>query len=217
MSSPLADGRRHAPATQRNREPILAVLARVLPPRAAVLEIASGTGEHAIFFAPALAPRPWLPSDPDPQARRSIEAWRQAQPAPNLTRPLNLDVAQPNWWGQVPPLESSPLGAIVAINLIHIAPWSACLGLLKGAGQLLTPGGILYLYGPYRQNGQHTAPSNVAFDQHLKAENPSWGVRDHEAVVAIATAQGLELLETVAMPAHNLSLVFRARPAPGHH
>ena len=214
MSTPLADGCRHAPATQRNREPILAVLARVLPPTAAVLEIASGTGEHAVFFAPALAPRPWLPSDPDPQARRSIEAWRQAHPAPNLARPLDLDVTQPDWWRQVPQLESSPLGAIVAINLIHIAPWSACLGLIKGAGQLLPPGGILYLYGPYRQNGQHTAPSNVAFDQHLKAENPSWGVRDREAVVAIATDQGLELLETVAMPAQNLSLVFRARPTP---
>lgn len=214
MSTPLADGCRHAPATQRNREPILAVLARVLPPTAAVLEIASGTGEHAVFFAPALAPRPWLPSDPDPQARRSIEAWRQAHPAPNLARPLDLDVTQPDWWRQVPQLESSPLGAIVAINLIHIAPWSACLGLIKGASQLLPPGGILYFYGPYRQNGQHTAPSNVAFDQHLKAENPSWGVRDREAVVAIATDQGLELLETVAMPAHNLSLVFRARPTP---
>lgn len=209
MSNSLADGRRHAPATQRNREPILAVLTRVLPTTAAVLEIASGTGEHAVFFAPALAPRRWIPSDPDPQARRSITAWRRAQPAPNLTPPLALDVAQPHWWQQVLAPEAAPLGAIIAINLIHIAPWSACIGLIQGAAQLLPPGGILYLYGPYRQNGHHTAPSNLAFDQHLQAQNPSWGVRDQEAVVAIAQDRGLELMETVVMPANNLSLVFK--------
>ncbi|MEB3251899.1 MAG: DUF938 domain-containing protein [Cyanobacteriota bacterium] len=213
MSNSLADGRRHAPATQRNREPILAVLNRVLPATAPVLEIASGTGEHAVFFAPALAPRPWIPSDPDPQARQSIAAWRQAQPAPNLAPPLPLDVTQPHWWGQVPPLDAASLGAIVAINLIHIAPWSACLGLLEGASQLLPPGGILYLYGPYRLNGDHTAPSNQAFDQQLRAENPDWGVRDREAVVMAARHQGLELVETVAMPANNLSLVFKGSRA----
>ena len=213
MSNSLADGRRHAPATQRNREPILAVLTRVLPTTAAVLEIASGTGEHAVFFAPGLAPRPWIPSDPDPQARQSITAWCRAQPAPNLAPPLALDVAQPHWWQQVPPPDTAPLGAIVAINLIHIAPWSACIGLIQGAAQLLPPGGILYLYGPYRQNGGHTAPSNVAFDQHLQAQNPSWGVRDQEAVVAIAQDRGLELVETVVMPANNLSLVFKVSRA----
>lgn len=213
MSNSLANGRRHAPATQRNREQILAVLTRVLPATAAVLEIASGTGEHAVFFAPALAPRSWIPSDPDPQARQSIAAWRQAQPVSNLARPLALDVTQPRWWEQVPPLYVAPLGAIVAINLIHIAPWRACLGLLEGTAQLLLPGGILYLYGPYRQNGHHTAPSNEAFDQHLQAQNPDWGVRDQEAVVAIAHDQGLELVETVAMPANNLSLVFKVSRA----
>ena len=213
MSNSLADGRRHAPATQRNREPILAVLARVLPTTAAVLEIASGTGEHAVFFAPALAPRSWIPSDPDPQARQSITAWRRTQPTPNLASPLALDVAQPHWWQQVPPPDIAPLGAIVAINLIHIAPWIACLGLMQGAAQLLPLGGILYLYGPYRQNGGHTAPSNVAFDQHLQAQNPSWGVRDQEAVIEIAQDQGLELMETVVMPANNLSLVFKVSRA----
>ncbi|MGB3312037.1 MAG: DUF938 domain-containing protein [Nodosilinea sp.] len=218
MSTP-PDARRYAPATERNREPILAVLQRVLPPTGTVLEVSSGTGEHAVFFAPRLAPRQWLPSDLDPFARDSIAAWQAATPAVNLHPPLALDAAAPLW-----PIESEnlqdalpgldlqrhPITALVNINMIHISPWSACLGLLAGAGRILPPGGILYLYGPYKQNGQHTAPSNAAFDASLQAQNPEWGVRDLEAVVAAAKAHELALVETIAMPANNLSVVFRA-------
>jgi hypothetical protein len=213
---PPADARRHAPATTRNRESILAVLQRVLPPQGTVLEISSGTGEHATYFAPRLAPRQWLPTDLDPDARHSIAAWCQAAPADNLHPPLTLDAAAPRW-----PLESEadpaeldlqchPITALVNINMIHIAPWAACLGLLAGAGRILPEGGVLYLYGPFKQGGQHTAPSNAAFDASLQAQNPRWGVRDLEAVVEAAAAQGLALTETVAMPANNLSVVFRA-------
>ena len=218
MSTP-PDARRYAPATERNREPILAVLQQVLPPTGTVLEISSGTGEHAVFFAPRLAPRQWLPSDLDPGARASIAAWRAVAPASNLHAPIALDAAAPLW-----PVESEnfrdlrseldlqqhPITALVNINMIHISPWAACLGLLAGAGRILPSGGILYLYGPYKQNGQHTAPSNAAFDDSLQAQNPEWGVRDLETVVATAESQGLALVETVKMPANNLSVVFRA-------
>ncbi len=203
------DGRCYAPATQRNREPILAVLRRILPqPPGSILEIASGTGEHAVFFAPPLAPRCWLPSDPDALARQSILAWRQSQPAANLYAPLAVDVSQPDWWlALAETIPSPPLQAIVAINLIHIAPWAACLGLMAGARELLSPEGILYLYGPFHQRGQPTAPSNIAFDQYLRAQNPEWGLRHLETVVA--AAQDLDLVEIVAMPANNLSVVLQ--------
>lgn len=209
------DARAYAPATQRNRDPILAVLQRVLPPTGTVLEISSGTGEHAVYFAPLLAPRQWLTSDANPLALASIEAWQQAQPADNLHPPLLLDASADRW-----PLESSPpdlpldltqhpITAMVNINMIHISPWAAGLGLMAGAGRLLPSGGILYLYGPYRQGGQHTAPSNAAFDAQLQAQNPEWGVRDLEEVVAAAEAQGLALEEVVPMPANNLSVIFQ--------
>jgi len=217
------DARRYAPATDRNRSPILAVLQRVLPPTGTVLEISSGTGEHAVFFAPHLTPRQWLTSDLSPEARHSIAAWREAAPAENLHGPLELDAAAPLWpmesvqesepftsaWPALD-LQRHPITALVNINMIHISPWAACLGLMAGASRLLPPGGVLYLYGPYRQGGQHTAPSNAAFDASLQAQNPQWGVRDLEAVVDAAEAQGLVLAETVAMPANNLSVVFRA-------
>jgi hypothetical protein len=213
------DARRYAPATDRNRESILAVLQRVLPPIGTVLEISSGTGEHAAFFAPRLSPRQWLPSDLNPDARHSIAAWREALPAENLHAPLALDATTPVWPVEAEPLSHSspaldlqryPITALVNINMIHIAPWSACLGLMAGAGRILPPGGVLYLYGPFRQGGQHTAPSNAAFDASLQAQNPQWGVRNLEAVVAAAAAQGLALVETVTMPANNLSVVFAA-------
>ncbi|MBE9158841.1 DUF938 domain-containing protein [Nodosilinea sp. LEGE 06152] len=218
MSTPL-DARRHAPATERNREPILAVLQRVLPPSGTVLEVSSGTGEHAVYFAPRLAPRQWLPSDLDPGARASIAAWREVAPAANLHAPVALDAAAPLWPVESenfrdlhpePDLQQHPVTALVNINMIHISPWAACLGLLAGAGRILPPGGILYLYGPYKQNGQHTSPSNAAFDASLQAQNPEWGVRDLEAVVAAAKTHNLALVETIAMPANNLSVVFRA-------
>ncbi len=217
MSEP-SDARQHAPATQRNRGPILEVLSQVLPPTGTILEISSGTGEHAIFLAPRLRPRQWIPSDPNPMARVSIAAWQEEFPADNLYPPIALDARDPAWpveQDELPEalqgldLERDPIVAIANINMIHIAPWSACLGLMAGAGRILPPGGILYLYGPYKQNGEHTAASNAAFDQSLRTQDPEWGVRDLEAVVEAAQAQNLALLKTVEMPANNLSVVFQ--------
>ncbi len=212
------DSRQFAPATQRNREPILAVLLDVLPPGGTVLEISSGTGEHAVFFAPQAVPRPWVPSDPNPVARASIVAWREHYPAANLYPPIALDVHDPVWPTEQHPLPEAlqgldlmqhPIRAIVNINMIHIAPWSACLGLMAGAERLLPPDGILYLYGPFKQAGQHTAPSNATFDTSLQLQNPEWGVRNLEDVVAVAQTHHLTLMKTVSMPANNLSVIFR--------
>lgn len=214
MTSP--DLRQYAPATQRNREPILNVLQQVLPAQGTVLEISSGTGEHAIFFAPHLHPRKWLPSDPDATARASIAAWRDDCPTDNLYPPIALDVRDPVWSVEQDELpealqgfEKGEIGAIANINMIHIAPWSACLGLMAGAGRILPPNGILYLYGPYKQNGKHTAASNEAFDQSLRARNSEWGVRDLDEVIAVAQTQNLSLLKVVSMPANNLSVIFK--------
>lgn len=204
------DARQSAPATQRNREPILEVLQQILPPNGTILEISSGTGEHGVFFAPRLSPRSWLPSDPNPAARASIAAWKAACPSPNLENPIALDAREPLWVVEQPDFElAAPITAIVNINMIHIAPWSACLGLLAGAKRILPGDGILYLYGPYKQGGQHTAPSNAAFDESLRQQNPEWGVRDLETVITAATEQGFSLVKTVAMPANNLSVIFQ--------
>jgi SAM-dependent methyltransferase len=212
------DARQYAPATQRNREPILKVLLQVLPSPGTALEISSGTGEHAIFFAPRLHPRKWIPSDPNPVALASITAWQKYYPVDNLYPPIALDVCDPIWLveqEELPkPLQNidfkrDPIVAIVNINMIHIAPWSACLGLLTGARRILPPGGILYLYGPFKRNGKHTAPSNAAFDESLRAQNPEWGVRDLDEVVAIAQTHHFSLINTYAMPANNLSVVFK--------
>lgn len=211
------DERQYAPATQRNREPILEVLQHVLPPTGTVLEISSGTGEHAVFLAPHLYPRKWLPSDPNPIARSSIAAWRTFTPAENLYPPLALDVCDILW-----PLEQNPLPeplletgfdlssvtAIVNINMIHIAPWAACLGLMAGAKRILPPAGVLYLYGPYKRNGKHTSPSNERFDESLQMQNPEWGVRDLEAVIEAAEAKSFSLSNIISMPANNLSVIF---------
>lgn len=201
------DKRQQAAATERNRQPILAVLQQVLPPGGCVLEIASGTGQHACYLAPLLQPRCWLPSDPNPEARESIQAWRQDCPSDNLLPPLDLDAADPAWPDQIREL-APDLNAIVNINMVHISPWSCCLGLLAGARRSLPVGGVLYLYGPFKRGGQHTAPSNQAFDEFLKAQNPAWGVRDLEAVIEAASAQALNLQTVVEMPANNLSVVF---------
>jgi SAM-dependent methyltransferase len=194
--------RRSAPAATRNRDAILAVLARVLPERGLVLEIASGTGQHAVHCATALPAIDWQPSDPDAASRASIEAWRVHEKLANLKPPLAIDVRSPDWG-----VESA--AAIVCINMIHIAPWEAAQGLFDGAKRLLAAGGALVLYGPYRRHGAHTAPSNEAFDAQLRATDPRWGVRDMEAVEALGQAAGLSLEETVPMPANNFSLVFR--------
>jgi hypothetical protein len=202
LDPPAIDPRRYAPATERNRRPILALLERTLPPAGTVLEIASGTGEHAVFFARNLPHLVWQPSDLDGAARASIVAWAAESGLTNIPPPLALDAANPNW-----PIERAD--AVVAINMIHIAPWAATIGLLCGAGRLLAPDAPLVLYGPFKRDGRHTAPSNEAFDQNLRRQDAAWGVRDLEAVREAADAAGLTLGEIVEMPANNLILVFR--------
>jgi Protein of unknown function (DUF938) len=209
-----SDFRQFAPATQRNREPILAVLQQVLPQQGVVLEIASGTGEHAVFLAPQLFPRYWLPSDAMPEALDSIQAWQHHQPAERLLPAIALDMSHPHWLNTANTaiaaltLEEISLCAIVNINMIHISPWSATLGLMAGAEALLPKGGVLYLYGPYLQNGVPTAPSNEAFDRSLRSSNPEWGIRNLEDVVAAAAKHGLHLQNIITMPANNLSVIF---------
>jgi SAM-dependent methyltransferase len=186
----------------RNREPILAVLRRCLPGPASVLEIASGAGEHAVFFARALPQARWRPTDPDAGARASIAAWRAAADLPNLDAPLALDAADPASW------PTAPVDAVVCINMIHISPWVAAEGLMAGAGRLLPTGGQLVVYGPFLEADLPTAPSNIAFDESLRARDPAWGLRRLDDVVALALRHGLRLAERVAMPANNLTLVF---------
>ncbi len=204
---PLIDNRQYAPATQRNRNAILEVLLRVLPQKGTVLEIASGTGEHSVFFAPHLQPRQWIPSDPNPIAIASITDWQKHQPSDNFAAPIQLDVTTTDWQQR---LVNQDIQAIVNINMIHIAPWKACLGLISGAKKLLSAQGILYLYGPFKQKGKHTSESNAEFDANLRYENPEWGVRDIEEVIAIAADQNLILKEIKPMPANNLSVIFQA-------
>ena len=201
-----SDERLHYPATERNREPIAAVLERVLPDAGLVLEIASGSGEHSLYFAERFGALTFQPSDPDPQCRASIDAWRASVDETLAARILparELDVQRRPW-----PLASAD--AILCINMIHISPWASCVALMKGAAELLEPGAPLYLYGPYRVGGAHTAPSNASFDASLRSRDPSWGVRDLEAVIEEA-AHSFDHVETVSMPANNLSVVFRRR------
>jgi Protein of unknown function (DUF938) len=197
-----AADRRSSPSAARNRDPILAVLRRVLPADGLVLEIASGTGEHAVHFAAALPGVEWQPTDPDEVSRRSIAAWRADVGLPNLRAPLALDVTGDDW-----PVERAD--AIACINMLHISRWGATVGLMAGAGRRLPAGAPLVVYGPFRQADVPTAPSNDAFDQSLKARDPAWGLRDVEAVAGEAAGQGLTLREIVPMPANNLTLVFR--------
>jgi SAM-dependent methyltransferase len=186
----------------RNRKPILDVLAQVLPPAGLVLEIASGSGEHAVFVARNLPSLRWQPTDADDGALASIAAHRAAAALPNLLGPLRLDAAAQRW-----PIESAE--AVVCNNMVHITPWRITEGLVAGAGRTLPPGGLLYLYGPYRIDGRHTAASNKDFDDWLKAQNAEWGIRDLADVTALARRHGLHLSEKVAMPANNLSVIFR--------
>jgi len=204
MSSPAFPVAQLAPAVARNRDPILAVLRRFLPDHGTVLEIASGTGEHAAYFATHLPHLTWQPTDTDPDALASIAAHRATANAPNLRAPIEIDVTAPVW-----PVTRAD--AVVSINMIHISPWSAAQGLMTGAAKLLAASGVLYLYGPYKENGVHTAPSNAAFDASLKARDPRWGVRDVGDVRELADGHGFDFVERVAMPANNLSLVFRRR------
>lgn len=201
LGEKLADGRWHAAAAERNKAPIGSVLERVLPARGEVLEVASGTGQHVAYFARLMRGLVWQPSDPDAELCRAIELRLGEEGLDNVRAPLELDVRREPW----------PVGradAVLCINMIHVAPWEATGALMRGAGRVLAAG-VLYLYGPYRRHGRHTAPSNAAFDERLRSENPDWGLRDAEAVADAAARCGLALEETIEMPANNLSLVFR--------
>lgn len=193
-----------SPAVARNTAAILEVLRAHLPAEGRVLEIASGSGEHAVAFARALPRTTWTPSDPSAEARDSIAAWAAEAALPNLKSALGLDAADPDGW---PALD---VQVIVCVNMIHISPWAATEGLMAGARRVLPdPGGLLVLYGPFREADVPLAPSNAAFDDSLKARDPAWGLRDRDAVVARARSNGLHLTRRVEMPANNLMLLFR--------
>lgn len=196
------DARRYAPSVARNKDAIAGVLARYLPSSGLVLEIASGSGEHAVHFASTFPALVFQPTDPSEEARASIAAWRQEAALPNMRAPLALDVTAAPW-----PINYAD--AVTCINMIHIAPWEATLGLVAGAARIIPPGGLLFLYGPYKRAGQHTAPSNAEFDASLRERDARWGVRDLETVAAEATAMGFAAPMIEAMPANNLSLIFR--------
>ena len=200
--APSEADKRHAPATLRNRDAIVEVLRDALPKRGTVLEIASGSGEHVLHFAQAFPALNWQPSDPDPAALRSIAAWTGEADLVNVAPPVLIDASSGDW-------PVSQADAILCINMVHISPWEATLGLLRGAARLLPEGGLLYLYGPYVQPGIETAPSNLAFDQSLRSRDPAWGLRDVADVEAAAVEQGFRLENIVPMPANNFSLIFR--------
>ena len=196
--------KQHAPATLRNREPIAAVLAQELPALGTVLEIAAGTGEHAVFFAERFPALDWQPTDPSPEALASIAGYRDEYGGTNLAAPLLLDAAAPETW----PVTAAD--AIVCINMVHISPWDATLGLFRGAARLLGSGAPLILYGPYIEAGVETAPSNLEFDASLKARNPLWGLREAEALDALAAQHGMARAARHALPANNIVLVYRS-------
>ncbi|MGE3747810.1 MAG: DUF938 domain-containing protein [Sphingomonadaceae bacterium] len=193
-----------APAALRNREPILEVLRAALPQHGLMLEIASGTGEHVTYFAEALPALEWQPSDPQADARSSIEAWTEAKALANVRAPLDLDVHDRPW-------PVADVAAILCINMVHISPWSATEALMAEAGRLLPTEGLLYLYGPYVRADVPTAQSNIAFDASLRQRNPDWGLRNLEVVIGVAAASGLMLDTVVEMPANNLSVLFRRK------
>jgi SAM-dependent methyltransferase len=195
-------GKRVAQSAERNRGPILEVLRRVLPASGLVLEIASGTGQHVVHFARALSGLEWQPTDIDPELRRSVQCWIRDEQLTNVRAPIALDVRQEKW-----PIDR--LDAIVCINMIHVAPWESTLALFAGARS--SGAKILFLYGPYRRFGAHTSPSNEQFDASLKANDPTWGIRDLEAVEQVAAGNGYSLLEVVAMPANNFSAIFERK------
>jgi SAM-dependent methyltransferase len=201
------DPRLYAPSAARNREPICDCLMRYLPAAGLVLEIASGSGEHVTHFASASGPGLiFQPSDPNAKARASIDAWVHVFDLQNVKPAIALDAAAGNW-----PVTSADV--VISINMIHIAPWAAAEGLVKNAARILPPDGLLFLYGPFRRAAFATAPSNAAFDADLKRRNPAWGVRDLEAVAALAADNGFAPPEVFEMPANNLSVIFRKRLA----
>jgi SAM-dependent methyltransferase len=199
-----ADQRMFSPSAARNLEPLLQVLRLVLPTHGVVLEIGCGTGEHAVCFAEAMPNLTWQPSDPDADARVSTASWIKFAGLNNVLAPLDIDVCSRLWGVE----QKAPLDVIVSINMIHIAPWAASLGLFTGAGRLLRAGGLLVLYGPFMRDGVHNAHSNATFDASLKARNPSWGVRDIADLERVGKASRLGLRETIKMPANNMVVVF---------
>ena len=199
------DGRLFSPSAARNREPILGVLRRVLSANARVLEVASGSGEHAVFVARAMPELTWHPTDPDREARASIAAWTEHEGLANILPPLDIDVRKKDWGIGV------SFDAIVAINMIHIAPWDATQALFAEAGRLLPRDGVVFLYGPFRREGRHTAASNEEFDHWLKTRDPASCVRDLEDVSRGAESEGFVLREVIEMPANNLSVIFARR------
>ncbi len=198
----FVDAQKVWPAPERNRDSILAVLVRVLPPVGVALEVASGSGQHAVHFARSLPDLEWLPSDVDPDGRASVRAWTAVERISNVRLPIALDVTDPDAW-------PDHADAIFCANMVHIAPWACCLGLLDGAARLLSPGQPLVTYGPYRFSGRFTAESNARFDLSLKERDPSWGVRDVDDIAREAKTRGLVLEETIEMPANNHTLVWR--------
>jgi len=198
----VTDPRLYHAHVARNRAPILSVLKRVLPPSGLVVEIASGSGEHAAFFAKSLPDISWQPTDIDANALASTAAHRAAAGVPNLLPPLRLDTTAEQW-----PVAHAD--ALVCNNMIHISPWAVTEGLMRGASRVLRSSGILFLYGPYKIDGRHTAPSNEDFDASLRARNAEWGIPDLGDVTDLAARHGFALTETVPMPANNLSVVFR--------
>ncbi|MEX1037025.1 MAG: DUF938 domain-containing protein [Sneathiella sp.] len=204
----MTDRRQFAPATERNRTPILSALKVHLPDAGTVLEIASGSGEHAVFFAPEVLPLSWQPSNYDPDQLESVKHWIIHKPSDNLLPPVSLDVTQPVWPVETADYNGGPITAIFNANMIHISPWRACEGLMAGAGRILPSGGRLFLYGPFKVNGEHTAPSNARFETWLKSMDPEYAVRDIETVRAVAAVNGLQHVAAHPMPANNYFHIF---------
>lgn len=197
--------KRYAIATEKNRQPILAILKEIISSDGNILEIASGSGEHSLFFAPSFPQKQWIPSDKEKECLDSIKTWREDCLTDNLQLPLQIDVMESNWHQS---LTKKNITTIVCINMIHISPWEACLGLMKGAKEILPLNGILYLYGAYKINNQHTAPSNQEFDNYLRSQNSAWGVRNLEDVIEVAAKNNLTFDKKIPMPSNNFSLIF---------
>jgi hypothetical protein len=199
--------KRTAAASERNRGPILEVLSPLLPATGRILEVASGPGVHVVAFAEARPDLDWQPSDLDPRARASIAAWIADTGLANIAQPLNLDMTRPDWPELV--ASDSEFDGLVTINLLHVAPWAACEGLMAGAARLVKPGGFLFVYGPFMRDGRHNSEGNRQFDQSLRAQDPALGLRDVNDVADCAAQNGLTLEGIVEMPANNRSLIFR--------
>eukprot|EP00884_Botryococcus_braunii_P015689 jgi/Botrbrau1/2803/Bobra.0125s0014.1 len=198
----LTMARLSSPSVARNTKPIIQVLKDFLPEKGMVLEIASGTGEHICAFAQTFPKLNFQPSDVDGSSLESIEAWTQDLKLNNVLPPLQIDTTKEDW-------PVSHADAVICINMIHISPFESCEGLMRGAKRILAPGGYLYLYGAYKLDGQHTAPSNQAFDEHLRSMNPAWGVRDLKDVQKVAESHGLSFISSIEMPQNNFSVIFR--------